>query len=235
MERKAAHMDLEAEEKRYADAQREAREKLMAALAPRAPCCYAIAVSGSGSAHPYEDQASALGKAIADAGYDLLTGGLEGVMFDVTKGFLGTDSRSKVVGIIPHGKQDKASDVKVALKKALKKEALPNFQRVQTNLPGRLLDGKTKDHSGPSSRNRVLISQASKVVLMPGGDGSVAEAKLASDYGKQVIAYDPAKGRGGRDGFEKWRQTIAKLKIDDVQSLPEVERWLGKAPEPPKP
>ena len=38
MERKAAHVDLEAEEKRYADAQREAREKLMAALAPRAPC-----------------------------------------------------------------------------------------------------------------------------------------------------------------------------------------------------
>jgi len=81
------------------------------------PRAYAIAVSGSGSAHPYEDQASALGKAIADAGYDLLTGGLEGVMFDVTKGFLGTDSRSKVVGIIPHGKQDKASDVKVAQKR----------------------------------------------------------------------------------------------------------------------
>ncbi|HVG90934.1 MAG TPA: hypothetical protein VNB54_05535, partial [Alphaproteobacteria bacterium] len=207
-------------------------------LAPRAPGCYAIAVSGSGKEHPYKDQAQALGKAIADAGYDLLTGGLEGVMFDVTMGFLGADRGLKAVGIIPQGKQGKAADVKTTLKEKLVKEGLmkadqveellSNLLQVQTELPG-------KDHIGPSSRNRVLISQASKVVLMPGKDGSAAEAELASDYGKQVIAYDPAKGSGVQDGFDSWRQTIAKLKIDDVQSLPEVVDWLGKAPGPPKP
>lgn len=226
-------MDLEAEEKEYADAQRNARERVIAVLAPRAPGCYAIAVSGNGNEHPYKGQAQALGKAIAVAGFDLLTGGLEGVMFDVTEGFLkklleANDKTLKAVGIIPHGKQEKAAKIRDALKKALGKDDLPNFLQVQTDLPGRLPDGKTKDHSGPSSRNRVLISQASKVVLMPGGDGSAAEAKLASDYGKQVIAYDP--NSGAHDGSESWRQTIADLKITAVQSEHAVVKWLGKAP-----
>jgi predicted Rossmann-fold nucleotide-binding protein len=218
-------MDLEAEEKKYADAQRKAKDQLIDALAPRAPSCYAIAVSGSGGMHPYENHARALGKAIADAGYDLLTGGLEGVMFDVTKGFLDAGAGGKAVGIIPKGKEPGAAKVK---------SLLPQVLQVQTELPGKLADG-TGDHSGPSSRNRVLISLASKVVLMPGGVGSAAEAELASKYQKQVIAYDPAKGSGAQDGSESWRQTITKLKIDAVQSLPEVVRWLGSASEPLKP
>jgi len=100
-------MDIKAEEEKYADAQKRARESVIAALAPRAPDVYAIAVSGSGGPHIYTTEAYALGKAIADAGYDLLTGGLKGVMFDVTKGFLEANSGLKAIGIIPQGKQKK--------------------------------------------------------------------------------------------------------------------------------
>lgn len=214
------------EEEKYTDAQRRATEQVIATLAPRAPGLYAIAVSGSGSPHIYTAEATALGKAIAEAGYDLLTGGLKGVMFDVTQGFVGANSGMKAVGIIPKGKEGQAKEVR---------DALPGVLQVQTDLPGERPDGEG-DHSGPSSRNRVLISIASKVVLMPGGVGSAAEAELARrKYQKPVVAYDPGKGRAADDEFRLWRQVINDLEITVVQSLNEVKEWLGRSPEPTNP
>lgn len=142
-------MDVKAEEE-YADAQKRARENVIAALAPRVPGVYAITVSGSGDPHIFEKEARELGKAIAIAGYDLLTGGLCGVMFDVTQGFLGANSGMKAVGIIPQGKQEKAAKVKAALKQALgKKRIFPISCRCKQICPAscRMETGTTKDRA----------------------------------------------------------------------------------------
>lgn len=177
----------------------------------RDPLKYAVAVSGSGSSDVYELEAFDLGRLIGVIGKDLLTGGLMGTMFHVTKGFVSVASGT-AVGIIPDSEQ--------AIRKAREvKELLPKVKQIMTALPG-------YDHAGPSSRNHVLICTANKVVLMPGDAGSIAEVELAVKvYEKPAIAFDPSLRR--TSPFLKWQQCVRNLSVKRVATVKALEKWLS--------
>jgi predicted Rossmann-fold nucleotide-binding protein len=177
----------------------------------RDPFEHAIAVSGSGSSDEYKREAFDLGRVIGIIGKDLLTGGLMGIMFHVTEGFVSV-AAGTAVGIIPGSEQ--------AIRKAKEvKHLLPKVKQIMTALPG-------YDHAGPSSRNHVLIYLANKVVLMPGDAGSIAEAKLAVGvYKKPAIAFDPSLRR--TSPFLKWQQCVRELSVKRVSSIKAVEKWLA--------
>lgn len=185
----------------------------------RNPWKYSVAVSGSGEQEHYCDQAWQLGREIALAGKDLLSGGLGGLMFHSTRGFLEARCAGTAIGIIP-GDPNKAKAAKDLAPK------IPGVKQVFTNLSG-------PGHKGPTSRNNVLIGIASRVVLMPGGVGSRAEAELAVRcYRKPVIAFDPGGNNDNKD-YEDWRAYIRGLSIPVIGGLSEAFKdWLRFTIEP---
>ena len=138
-------------------------------------------------------------------------------MFHSTRGFLEARRGGTAVGIIP-GDAEKAKKAKVLASN------LPGAKQVFTSLSG-------PGHKGPTSRNNVLISVASRVVLMPGSVGSKAEVELAVRcYRKPVIAFDPG---GNDDNYRDWRACIKELSIPVIDSLSEAfQDWLHFTIEP---
>src|SRR5262245_40671579 len=141
-----------------------------------------IGVMGS-HAEEHADLAVPLGRWLAEAGYDLLTGGGPGVMEAVSRGFAGVAGRrGVVVGVLPADKDDPARP----------KKGYPNPYVevvVRTHLPAVGDDG-----ASPASRNHVNVLSAHVVVALPGGPGTRTEVELAVRYGRPVIAYLGATG-----------------------------------------
>lgn len=173
-----------------------------------------VAVSGSGTSHEYKEQANYLGKELARLGFTLTTGGLDGVMFDVTHGFVhmsGKQVLGKAIGIVPKGKMKEAEELKTKL---------PGSIPFETELTG--IDSHGAKHKGPASRNHVLVATADAVVCMPGGKGSIDEAMLANKiYKKRVAAFAP---EGGTQ--TEWHSSIESLKIELLQTKVQLSSWL---------
>lgn len=210
------HSDADTEE------YRRARDKAVGDVYAHGQRRPIVAVSGSGRSHEYKTEAYELGKRLAEVGVTLTTGGLDGIMFDVTDGYVHTGNSvfdfirvkpsGKAIGIVPKGKEAKAKELS---------KRLPGAIRIHTDLPGTASCGAR--HTGPSSRNHVLIFTADIVICMPGDEGSIAEAGLAMEvYNKPTIAYAPPHG-----AETKWHKAIERLRIPIVHEIKDVKSWLG--------
>lgn len=182
-----------------------------------------VAVSGSGTSHEYQSEAKYLGEELARRGFMLTTGGLDGVMFDVLDGFvhvaashtgsLVAENRvpGKAIGIVPKGKMSKAK---------MFANDLPGAVLIETDLTG--VDSHGANHTGPGSRNHVLIATADAVVCLPGSHGSMDEAMLAMKiYKKHVVAFAP---QGGTQ--TEWHTAVAGLGIPLLQTRVRLTSWL---------
>jgi len=143
---------------------------------------------------------------------NLINGGIDGVMFDVTEGFLaaaaklpGGSSPGTAIRVIP------ADPKRVAKAKQLS-ASLQGAKCIFTEL-------ESRSHLGPDSRNHVLIAAADVVICLPGQEGSKSEARLAKQvYHKPVITYG-VTGRGEDD----WKKSIDCYHIGRTEN---PETWL---------
>ncbi len=153
-----------------------------------------IAVIGSGDPdHGNPELAAAVGRLIAEMGFHLLTGGGLGVMADACRGFTAVPDRAGLaIGIIP---RSPAGD-----------EAKPGYPNPWVELP---ILTHLAGHLGPDgedSRNPINVLTASRILALPGGEGTRAEIRLAVRYEKPVLAvWDAARDETGFLGFLRER------------------------------
>ena len=141
-----------------------------------------IGVMGSHAA-AHVDKALEVGRWIAESGFHLLTGGGGGVMESVSQAFCQvTDRRGMSLAVIPSVVSDRI---------ATPEEGYPN-PWVDIPIYTHLDRGV---HSGdePTSRNHINVLSSTVVILLPGGEGTASEARLAMRYRKPCIAYLKSK------------------------------------------
>jgi predicted Rossmann-fold nucleotide-binding protein len=171
-----------------------------------------VAVSGSGAPDSHAKEAQFIGGLIAKLGLNLINGGIDGVMFDVTEGFLaaaaklpGGSSPGTAIRVIP-------ADPKRVQKAKQLSASLTGAKCIFTEL-------ESRSQLGPDSRNHVLIAAADVVICLPGQEGSKSEARLAKQvYHKPVITY----GSTGR-GEDDWKKSIDCYQIGRTEN---PETWL---------
>lgn len=135
-----------------------------------------VGVMGSGS-DSHEARAEALGRALAALEVHLLTGGGRGVMESVSRAFASVPNRvGRVIAVLPAAEGRNGPP-----------EGYPNPWieiPVQTHLPLRGARG-----GDAMSRNHVNVLTSDVVVVLPGGAGTLSEARLAIRYGTPVVAH----------------------------------------------
>ena len=197
------------------DALRKARNSAVAEIFEACAGRPIVAVSGSSCPDSHRKEAQFIGALIAKLGLNLINGGIDGVMFDVTEGFLaaaaklpGGSSSGIAIRVIP------ADPKRVQRAKQLS-EILTGAKCIFTEL-------ESRSQLGPDSRNHVLIAAADVVICLPGQEGSKSEARLAKQvYHKPVITYG-TKARGEDD----WKNSIDCYKIGRTEN---PEAWLRQA------
>jgi uncharacterized protein (TIGR00725 family) len=161
-----------------------------------------VGVFGSGT-DPHEELSREVGRALAEMGVNLLTGGGGGVMRSVSEAFTqAARTRGICIGIIPCASEE---DRKSA------KHGYPNQfieLAIYTHLP----------HSGERgaddlSRNHINVLSCAAIVALPGNAGTASEVSLAIRYHKPVIAYSRDETLIGN--FPKSVRRVAS--IDDVK------------------
>lgn len=137
-----------------------------------------VGVMGSGT-HSHAGSAAPLGRWLAEAGVNLLTGGGGGVMAAVSEAFASCGERTgRIIGILP-------GDVDENGHSALR--GYPNAWieiPIFTHLPRSGLRGLDKE-----SRNHINVLSSNVIVVLPGSSGTASEASLALRYGTPVIAW----------------------------------------------
>lgn len=194
------------------DALRKARNDAAAEVFALSGTRPIVAVSGSGTPGKHKAEACLVGRLIAELGFNLINGGLDGVMFDVTQGFLAASAKlpggsalGKAIRVIP------SLPRRVQQANALS-PSLAGAQCVFTGL-------ESISHIGPDSRNHVLIATADAIICLPGQEGSKSEARLARQvYHKPVIAY----GLANKDE-QDWNKKTCDYHIARTEN---VEAWL---------
>jgi uncharacterized protein (TIGR00725 family) len=142
-----------------------------------------VLVVGSATSNKYSEFAKDLGQALSKLGWILVTGGRGGIMKDATDGYLSTGLKLAALGIIPSRKQPQVQAPAIV---------------IRTQLPG-------DDPVSLCSRNHINVILADRVVCMPGSEGTIAEAKLASQLYSKPVRFWPTIGKG-TDNMEKWWQ-----------------------------
>ncbi len=137
-----------------------------------------IGVMGS-HVDQYQDRARRVGEWIAHEGYHLLTGGGEGVMSEVTRAFVEVSNRRGfALGVIPSLQDDP------------KHRPLLGYPNPWIEIPVFThldIGGLHGDES--SSRNHINVLTSKVIILLPGGEGTASEARLALRYERPCIAY----------------------------------------------
>jgi len=137
-----------------------------------------VGVIGSGS-DEHQERAAALGSWLAIQGVHLLTGAGQGVMAAVSKAFAETPGRKGLVlGIVPCRAEDSPQ---------ISKAGYPNDWvevPIRTHLH---LSGSKGDDL--RSRNHIVVLTAAVLVVLPGGEGTASEVRLALRYNKPMVAY----------------------------------------------
>jgi uncharacterized protein (TIGR00725 family) len=159
-----------------------------------------------------EGLAVRLGELIARLGCDLLTGGGDGAMEAVSRAFTEVAERpGRAIGIIP-------GQVSLRQGRYGRKASYPN-PYVEVPIYTHL------DLSGPAglllrSRNHINVLTSDAVVVLEGGDGTLAEAHLAVRYRKPAIAFVSDVGR---------MPGLDRLPVKKTDRLEEVEAFIRDA------
>ncbi|HYO16301.1 MAG TPA: DNA-binding protein [Thermoanaerobaculia bacterium] len=187
------------------------------ALVDRLPI---VAVIGSGDAgHGNPELAEAVGRLIATLGCHLLTGGGRGVMADACRGFASVPDRAGLsLGIIPRSAEDDGP-----------KDGYPNpwvEVPILTHLAGRL------GPDGEDSRNAINVLTASRIVALPGGEGTRAEVKLALRNGRPILAVLDVDRLAKEIAFVRFLEglRVPRREVwreEDGWELEEVRRFLA--------
>jgi predicted Rossmann-fold nucleotide-binding protein len=131
------------------------------------------------STQAFEDLAGPLGRWLASAGVNLLTGGGVGTMEAVSRAFAGVRPRAGlVIGVLPADLPDGI---------AVPRAGYPNPSvelAIFTHLPLSGIAG-----TDLRSRNHINILSSDVVIVLPGNEGTESEMTLAVRYGKPVIAF----------------------------------------------
>ena len=145
------------------------------ALVTRRPV---IGIMGS-HADAHADRARRVGEWVARQGYHLLTGAGDGVMGAASRAFVQMPDRfGQVIGIVPSVADDPGHPPVVGYPNPWVE--IPIYTHLDRGGP---------QGDGPSSRNHVNVLTSTVVVLLPGGEGTASEARLAIRYGRPTVAY----------------------------------------------
>ena len=144
-----------------------------------------VGVMGSGK-DEYEQITFPLGKWLGEHGYNLLTGGGQGVMAAVSKAFASVSKRKGIIiGIIPADRLYEG----VNRKNFRVKSGYPNIWvdiPIFTHLPLSGVHGKEN-----LSRNHINILTSDVIIALPGGEGTRSEIELSLEYQKSLLIFDP--------------------------------------------
>ena len=156
-----------------------AGERLVAPPPGRLPI---VGVMGSGR-HSHPARARRVGAWIARAGYHLLTGGGAGVMAAVTEAFAGVPERiGRALAVLPGSAGGPGAPASG--------EAPPGYPNPWVEIAIRThLDARGARGGDTDSRNHVNVLTSDVVIVLPGGEGTASEARLAVRYGQPVVAY----------------------------------------------
>ena len=137
-----------------------------------------VGVMGS-HADSHADRAQRVGEWVARQGYHLLTGAGDGVMGAVSEAFGRVRDRpGRVIGIVPSVSGDP------------RHPPAPGYPNLWVEIPIYThLDRGAPRGDATTSRNHINILTATVVVLLPGGEGTASEARLAVHYRKPCIGY----------------------------------------------
>ncbi|NHV28444.1 DNA-binding protein [Burkholderia sp. D-99] len=141
-----------------------------------------IGVMGSGK-EPWLAFSEPLGAWLAQAGFNLLTGGGQGVMLAVARAFAGVPGRAgRSIGILPTQADPLAGFVPL--------DGYPHpFVDIPilTPLPRREPDAEP--HT--INRNYVNVLSSDLIVALPGGHGTAEEIALAQRWRKPLVCFGP--------------------------------------------
>lgn len=162
----------------------------------------------------YQNSPLELGRAIAELGWNLLTGGGTGAMRAVTEAYNQAPNREKGV----------------CVSLALLPENNPNIAgadyAIRTPLKATEWD-PPKGYLVGDSRNHLNVRLADLVVGLPGGPGTLSELTLAVQHGKPTIAF--LRDKADRIGNDRIAAAeLRELGVEIAETIDEIERFLRK-------
>ncbi|WP_179255149.1 MULTISPECIES: LOG family protein [unclassified Burkholderia] len=141
-----------------------------------------IGVMGSGK-EPWLAFSEPLGTWLAQAGFNLLTGGGQGVMLAVARAFAGVPGRAgRSIGILPTQADPLAGFV-----------PLDGYPHPFVDIPILTPLPRREPDAAPDTinRNYVNVLSSDLIVALPGGPGTAEEIALARRWRKPLICFGP--------------------------------------------
>ncbi|WP_241021215.1 DNA-binding protein [Burkholderia sp. Ac-20344] len=141
-----------------------------------------IGVMGSGK-EPWLAFSEPLGAWLAQAGFDLLTGGGQGVMLAVARAFAGVPGRAgRSIGILPTQADPIAGFV-----------PLDGYPHPFVDIPILTPLPRREPDAAPHTinRNYVNVLSSDLIVALPGGHGTAEEIALAQRWRKPLVCFGP--------------------------------------------
>ncbi|VWC59030.1 DNA-binding protein [Burkholderia lata] len=141
-----------------------------------------IGVMGSGKA-PWLAFSEPLGAWLAEAGFNLLTGGGQGVMLAVARAFAGVPGRAgRSIGILPTQADPLAGFA-----------PLDGYPHPFVDIPILTPLPRREPDAAPDTinRNYVNVLSSDLIVALPGGHGTAEEIALAQRWRKPLICFGP--------------------------------------------
>ena len=128
---------------------------------------------------PWPERAQRVGRWIARQGYHLLTGAGAGVMSEVSRAFVGVEGRTGcAIGIVPTVSNDPLRPPVVGYPNPWVE--IPIFTHLGVG---------PNAGDDPTSRNHINVLTSWAIILLPGGEGTASEARLALQYRTPAVAY----------------------------------------------
>lgn len=166
-----------------------------------------ITVIGSGS-EEYAERSEPLGAMLAELGVHLLTGGGQGVMAAVSRGFVSVSGRKGLcIGVLPGTTE-------------APKPGYPNDWvevPLYTHLPGQIIDGQIDRQT---SRNPINILSARAIIALPGGIGTEDESRFAIVKDRPMAMHMTREEASACFQFT----TVIIPDLDELRAW--VERWI---------
>ncbi|MDN7850678.1 DNA-binding protein [Burkholderia seminalis] len=141
-----------------------------------------IGVMGSGK-EPWLAFSEPLGAWLAQAGFNLLTGGGQGVMLAVARAFAGVPGRAgRSIGILPTQADPVAGFV-----------PLDGYPHPFVDIPILTPLPRREPDADPHTinRNHVNVLSSDLIVALPGGPGTAQEISLAQHWRKPLVCFGP--------------------------------------------